>query len=56
MTRGTIFCDLDGTLIKHVPIPSENGDDIELIQGSIEKLKQLVLVVTKRNTKINFRV
>jgi len=37
---GTIFCDLDGTLIKHVPVPSNSGDDIELLEGSIEKMKE----------------
>jgi uridine kinase len=39
--KGTIFCDLDGTLIKHVPVPSETGEDIEVIEGTPEKLKQL---------------
>jgi len=38
--KGTIFCDLDGTLIKHVPVPSETGEDIEIIEGSPEKLKE----------------
>ena len=38
--KGTIFCDLDGTLIKHVPVPSETGEDIEVIPGSPEKLKE----------------
>lgn len=38
--KGTIFCDLDGTLIKHVPLPSETGEDIEIIEGSPEKLKE----------------
>jgi uridine kinase len=37
--KGTVFCDLDGTLVKHVPIPSETGDDIEVIEGSVEKLR-----------------
>ena len=38
--KGTIFCDLDGTLIKHVPVPSETGEDIEVIPGSPEKLRE----------------
>jgi uridine kinase len=38
--KGTIFCDLDGTLIKHVPVPSETGEEIEIIEGSSEKLKE----------------
>lgn len=38
--KGTIFCDLDGTLIKHVPVPSETGEEIEVIDGSSEKLKE----------------
>jgi uridine kinase len=41
LLKGTIFCDLDGTLIKHVPIPSYTGDDIEILAGSKEKLKEL---------------
>lgn len=40
MKKGTIFCDLDGTLIRHVPIPSVSGDEIEVIPGSAEKLKE----------------
>jgi len=39
-TKGTIFCDLDGTLIKHVPVPPEVGEDIEIIDGSVEKVKE----------------
>jgi len=38
---GTVFCNLDGTIIKHVPIPSENGNDIEFVKESVEKLKKL---------------
>jgi len=38
--KGTIFIDLDGTLIKHVPIPSETGEDIEILDGTPEKLKE----------------
>lgn len=38
--KGTIFIDLDGTLIKHVPVPSETGDDIEILKGAPEKLKE----------------
>jgi uridine kinase len=39
--KGTVFCDLDGTLIKHVSIPSETGEEIEILEGSSEKLKEL---------------
>ena len=38
--RGTIFCDLDGTLVKHIPVPSEDGNDIKLLPNSAEKLKE----------------
>lgn len=38
--KGTVFCDLDGTLVKHVPVPSETGEDIELLDGSVEKLRE----------------
>jgi hypothetical protein len=38
--KGTILCDLDGTLIKHVPLPSETGEEIEILEGSIEKLRE----------------
>jgi len=38
--KGTVFCDLDGTLIKHVPVPSETGEEIEIIDGSVEKLRE----------------
>jgi uridine kinase len=38
--KGVIFCDLDGTLVKHVPVPSETGDDIEIIEGSSEKIRE----------------
>lgn len=57
--KGTIFCDLDGTLIKHVPIPSETGEEIEIIDGTIKKLKEfrekdyyLVLTTSRPYTKI----
>ncbi len=57
--RGTIFCDLDGTLIKHVPIPSETGEEIKIIDGAIEKLREfrekdyyLVLTTSRPYTKI----
>jgi uridine kinase len=55
LNRGTIFCDLDGTLIKHVPVPSYSGDDIELLEGSVEKLKEfreqgyLIVLTTSRS-------
>jgi uridine kinase len=38
--KGTIFCDLDGTLIKHIPVPAEDGNDIKLLPKSAEKLKE----------------
>jgi len=38
--KGTIFIDLDGTLIKHVPVPSETGDDIQVLDGTREKLEE----------------
>jgi uridine kinase len=58
LKRGTIFCDLDGTLIKHVPVPSASGDDIELLDGSIEKLKEFrengyLVVLTTSRTQAN---
>jgi len=62
LKKGTIFCDLDGTLIKHVSLPSETGDDIELLDGSIEKLKEfrekgyLVVLTTSRTQANTFGV
>jgi uridine kinase len=38
--KGTVFCDLDGTLIKHVPVPSETGEEICVLDGSVDKLKE----------------
>jgi len=38
--KGTIFCDLDGTLIKHIPVPAEDGNDIKLLPDSANKLKE----------------
>jgi uridine kinase len=43
LKKGTIFCDLDGTVIKHVAVPSGSGEDIELLDGSVEKLKEFRL-------------
>jgi uridine kinase len=37
--KATIFCDLDGSLIKHVPVPLDSGEDIEILEGSVEKLR-----------------
>ncbi|MDP2947198.1 MAG: hypothetical protein Q8N88_03715 [Nanoarchaeota archaeon] len=58
-SKGTIFCDLDGVLIKHVPVPSETGEEIEVIEGSAEKLREfkgkgyyLVLVTSRPHYKI----
>ena len=58
LMKGTIFCDLDGTLIRHVPIPSESGGDIELLDGSVEKMKEFrkkgyALVLTTSRTQAN---
>jgi uridine kinase len=60
--KGTIFCDLDGTLIKHVPIPSETGEEIEILEGSQEKLKEfkekgyyLILTTSRMYAKV-FRI
>jgi len=58
LKKGTIFCDLDGTLIKHVPVPSPTGGDIELLSGSVEKLKDFrdngyVVVLTTGRTQSN---
>jgi uridine kinase len=41
MKKGTVFCDLDGTIIKHVPVPTETGEEIRVISGSADKLKEL---------------
>jgi len=55
LKKGTIFCDLDGTLIKHVSVPSESGDDIVLLEGAVEKLNEfrakgyLVVLTTSRS-------
>lgn len=52
---GTVFCDLDGTLVRHVAVPSQHGDDLELLDGSLEKLKEfrdrgyLVVLTTGRS-------
>ncbi len=61
-TKGTVFCDLDGTVVKHVPIPSETGDDIKVLEGSVEKLREfrakgyyLVLTTSRAGANI-FRV
>ncbi|HTQ37462.1 MAG TPA: HAD hydrolase family protein [Pirellulales bacterium] len=56
--KGTIFCDLDGTLVKHVPVPSPTGDDLELIEGSVEKLKKFrsqgyMVILTTSRTQSN---
>jgi uridine kinase len=56
--KGTVFCDLDGTLIRHVPVPSPSGDDIVLLEGSIEKLKEFqekgyVIILTTSRTQSN---
>lgn len=58
LKKGTIFCDLDGTLIQHVPVPLPSGDDIKLLDGSVEKLKAFrrkgyVVVLTTGRTQSN---
>jgi len=57
--KATIFCDLDGTLIKHVTVPSESGEEIETIEGSVEKLREfrdkgyfLVLTTSRPQNKV----
>lgn len=57
--KGTIFCDLDGTLIKHVAVPSESGEEMEIIEGSIEKLREfrdkdyfLILMTSRPQSKV----
>lgn len=37
--RGSIFCDLDGTLVKHIELPSATGDDLHILPGTVEKLR-----------------
>lgn len=55
LKRGTVFCDLDGTLVRHVPVPSPSGEDIELLDGTVEKLREfrrdgyLVVLTTGRS-------
>lgn len=38
----TIFCDLDGTLIKHVPpvVSQKTSFEMELLEGTLEKLSE----------------
>lgn len=57
--KGTVFCDLDGVLIKHVPVPSADGKEIEIIEGSAEKLKEfrdkgyfLILTTSRVQSKV----
>jgi hydroxymethylpyrimidine pyrophosphatase-like HAD family hydrolase len=35
----TIFCDIDGTLIRHKPPGGLNKNSVELLDGTIEKLQ-----------------
>lgn len=52
--KGTVFCDLDGVLLRHVPVPSATGEDIEVLEGTVQKLKEirdkgyLVILTTSR--------
>ena len=57
--KGTVFCYLDGTIINHVPVPTETGEEIKVIQGSAEKLQEfrqkgyfLVLTTSRPQNKI----
>ncbi len=57
--KGTVFCDLDGTLIRHVPVPSVTGQEIQVLEGSAEKLQEfreagyfLVLTTSRPQHKI----
>lgn len=53
--QGTIFCDLDGTLIKHQDEPSY-GDPLVLIPGAVEKVREWyesgfhIVLSTSRNS------
>lgn len=38
--KAAIFCDLEGIIVKHESVPSERIEDIEFIDGSLEKLKE----------------
>jgi len=40
--RKTIFCDIDGTLIRHLPTPSSTlrADGLILLDGTLEKLDE----------------
>ena len=54
LPQGTIFCDLDGTLIKHQDEPSY-GDPLALIPGAVEKVRKWydgglhIVLTTSRN-------
>lgn len=39
--KATIFCDLEGIIIKHSAVPPDEVEDIKFIDGSLEKLKEL---------------
>jgi uridine kinase len=39
--RGAVFLDLDGTIVRHVPVPSATGEEIEVLPGSAEKVAEL---------------
>ena len=38
--RGTVFCDVDGTLVEHVAVPSDRGEDLRLLPGTVDKLRE----------------
>ena len=60
--KGTVFVDLDGTLIKHVPVPSETGEEIQVLKGSVEKLREwgkknyLIVLCTSREFNKTFGI
>lgn len=41
-SKPTIFCDIDGTLVKHAPLyeSSKENHKMELLEGTIEKLAE----------------
>jgi len=57
--KATIFCDLEGIIIKHETVPADEDENIEFIEGSLEKLKEfrdngysLVLTTSRLGNKI----
>jgi uridine kinase len=62
MRKGTVFLDLDGTLIKHVAVPSESGEEIQVLKGSADKVKEwrkksyLLVLCTSRQCSKTFGI